>query len=167
MYETVYRRFSRYTAGDEGFAVCPDLLLIDGGVNHAITAQKALRELNVTIPVFGMVKDDHHRTRALVTPDGEEIGIATQQSVFLLIAAIQEETHRYAISYHKKLRSKRLRYSQLDNIEGVGQKRKQDLLNHFKSISGIRAAALYELEQVLPKSAALSVYQYFHKKESD
>ena len=116
------------------------------------------------IPIFGMVKDDRHRTRALVTPRGQEIRIDNQQSVFSLIGNIQEETHRFAITYHRQLRSKRLRYSALDNIAGIGPKRKQELLKQFKSLAGISQATLPELERILPKDAALSVYQYFHKE---
>lgn len=167
MYETVLRRFRRYQAGDDGFHVAPDLILIDGGANHAATAQKALRALDLNFPVFGMVKDDNHRTRALVTPDGKEIAITGQQSVFLLVASIQEETHRFAINYHRKLRSKRLQYSQLDSITGIGPKRKQDLLKQFKTISGIKAASLSELERILPKDAAMAVYQYYHEQRRE
>ena len=116
-------------------------------------------------PVFGMVKDDRHRTRALVTSDGREIRIDNQQAVFALIGNIQEEVHRFAISYHRKLRSKRLRYSELDNILGVGPKRKEILLKTFKSISAIRSATQAELERVLPKDAAQAVYQYFKDSE--
>jgi excinuclease ABC subunit C len=97
-----------------------------------------------------------------VTPDGEEICITVQQSVFSLVGRIQEETHRFAIGYHKKLRQKRLRYSELDKIPGIGEKRKQDLLKTFKSISGIREAQLSELERILPKNAADAVYNHFH-----
>lgn len=161
MHQVITRRFTHYINGDAGFSVKPDLLLIDGGVTHAQTALSALNALGLSIPVFGMVKDDRHRTRALVTPDGMEIRIDSQQSVFSLIGNIQEETHRFAISYHKKLRSKRVRRSVLDNIPGVGPKRKQLLLSRFKSISSIKSAALEELEQVLPADAAQSVYQYF------
>ena len=161
METVITRRFNRYLHGDKGFDAMPDLLLIDGGIVHAQTALRVLRSLDLTIPVFGMVKDDRHRTRALVTPDGEEICITIQQSVFSLIGRIQEETHRFAINYHKKLRQKRLRYSELDKIPGVGEKRKQDLLKTFKSIRGIRDAQLSELERILPKNAADAVYNHF------
>jgi excinuclease ABC subunit C len=113
-----------------------------------------------------MVKDDRHRTRALVTPDGQEIAIDVQQSVFALIGNIQEETHRFAITYHRKLRSKRLKYSELDQIPGIGPKRKQDLLKVFKSLTGIRQATLSDLERVLPRDAAVAVYQHFQNKGS-
>ncbi len=167
MHQVIKRRFSRFKAGDEGFAEAPDLLLIDGGINHANVAVRALEELDLSFPVFGMVKDDRHRTRALVTPQGQEIGIDTNQAVFAFIGNIQEETHRFAITYHRQLRSKRLRYSALDNIPGIGPKRKQELLKKFKSITAIREATLPELEHLLPKDAANAVYLHFREKEAD
>ena len=165
MRQVVTRRFCHYQAGDKGFDKKPDLLLIDGGVTHAQTAVEALEALGLTMPAFGMVKDDRHRTRALVTPEGKEIRIDNQQAVFALIGNIQEETHRFAITYHRQLRSKRLRYSELDGIEGIGPKRKQELLKTFKSLNGIGQASLSELERILPKDAAMAVYQHFREKE--
>ncbi len=167
MRQVLIRRFTHYKAGDPGFAEAPDLLLIDGGIVHANTAVEALRELDLTMPIFGMVKDDRHRTRALVTPEGQEISIVTQQAVFALIGSIQEETHRFAITYHRQQRSKRLRYSELDTIPGIGPKRKQELLKTFKSITALRAASLPELERLLPKDAAYNVYAHFHKEEEN
>lgn len=167
MHQIIKRRFVHFKEKDSGFESAPDLLLIDGGVNHARVAVQALTELELEFPVVGMVKDDRHRTRALVTPDGDEIGIDGNQAVFALIGNIQEETHRFAITFHRQLRSKRLRYSELDGIAGIGPKRKQDLLRQFKSISAIRQATLPELERLLPKDAAGAVYQHFHdEKES-
>ena len=165
MRQVVQRRFVNYREGEKGFDVKPDLLLIDGGITHANTALEVLRQLELNIPVFGMVKDDRHRTRALVTPEGKEIRIDNNQIVFALIGSIQEETHRFAITYHRQLRSKRLRYSELDSIAGIGPKRKQDLLKQFKSIAAISQAELYELERLLPKDAAAAVYDHFHQKE--
>jgi excinuclease ABC subunit C len=151
-------------AGDKGFCDKPDLLLIDGGVTHAATALDALGALGLDMPVFGMVKDDRHRTRALVTADGMQIRIDAQQAVFSLIGTIQEEVHRFAISYHRQKRSKRLRYSELDKIAGIGPKRKELLLKHFRSIAGIRQASIDELQRLLPQDAANAVYQYFQNK---
>jgi excinuclease ABC subunit C len=165
MHQVLSRRLQHYTAGDNGFDQKPDVLLIDGGVVHARTALSVVQSLNLCIPVFGMVKDDRHRTRALVTPSGEEIRIDNQQAVFAFIGSIQEETHRFAISYHRKLRSKRLKYSELDNIPGVGSVRKQTLLRAFKSLKGISNAELFELEMYLPKDVALAVYTHFQKKQ--
>ena len=165
MHQVIKRRFIHYQAQDKGFADKPDLLLIDGGVTHAQTAVAALEELGLQMNVFGMVKDDRHRTRALVTPDGKEIRIDNQQAVFALIGNIQEETHRFAITYHRQLRSKRLRYSELDQIPGIGPKRKQELLKTFKSISAISQASLSELERLLPRDAAMAVYMHYHHEE--
>ena len=167
MHQVVFRRFTHMKAGDKGFEQPPDLILIDGGIVHAQTALDVLRQLDIHIPVFGMVKDDRHRTRSLVTPEGQEISIETQQSVFAFIGTIQEETHRFAITYHRQLRSKRLRYSELDGIVGIGPKRKQDLLKTFKSVSAIKTASLQELLRVLPADAANSVYQHFHPEGSE
>ncbi len=165
MRQVLLRRFGHYLAGDPGFASPPDLLLIDGGVTHAKTALAALETLELRFPVFGMVKDDRHRTRALVTPEGEEIRIDNNQAIFSLIGNIQEETHRFAITYHRQLRSKRLRYSELDEIPGIGAKRKQELLRQFKSLAAIGQASLPELERILPRNAAAAVYQHFREKD--
>ena len=166
MHQVVKRRFAHYQAEDKGFETAPDLLLIDGGVAHANTAVEALAELGLTMPVFGMVKDDRHRTRALVTPEGKEIGIDGNQAVFSFIGTIQEETHRFAITYHRQLRSKRLRYSELDGIPGIGPKRKQELLKTFKSLTAIGQASLPELERLLPRDAAAAVYRHFQEKNA-
>ena len=128
-------------------------------------ALQALQELDLSFPVFGMVKDDRHRTRALVTPEGQEIRIDNNPAIFSLIGRIQEETHRFAVTYHRQLRSRRLRYSELDGIPGIGPKRKQELLKQFQSIAAISRATLPELERLLPKDAAASVYQHFRNKE--
>ena len=165
MEQVLRRRFQRYLQGDKGFAALPDLLLIDGGITHAAVALDVLSKLGIRIPVFGMVKDDRHRTRALVTPEGLEIRIDNNPAVFALVGNIQEETHRFAIGYHKKLRSKRLQYSELDAIDGIGPKRKQLLLKTFKSIRGIRQASVPDLERILPKDAAQAVYQHFNPTE--
>ena len=166
MHQILKRRFTHYKAGDKGFEEKPDLLLIDGGINHAKVAVRALEELELSFPVFGMVKDDRHRTRALVTPEGQEIRIDNNQAIFSLIGNIQEETHRFAITYHRSLRSKRLRYSELDGIPGIGPKRKQELLRQFKSLTAIGQATLPELERLLPKDAAAAVYHHFHEGEN-
>ena len=165
MAQIIRRRFSHYKDNDSGFETAPDLVLIDGGVAHARVAAEALDQLGLQMNVFGMVKDNRHRTRALVTPDGDEIAIDSNQMVFSFIGNIQEETHRFAITFHRQLRSKRLRYSELDGIAGIGPKRKEQLLKQFKSLSGISSASLSELERVLPKDAASAVYHHFHDRE--
>ena len=164
MYQAVYRRFRHYVDGDEKFAPLPDLLLIDGGDTHAATALRACQDLGVSVPIFGMVKDDRHRTRALITPDGREIGISGNQAVFALIGNIQEETHRSAITYQRSLRNESYS-SSLDKIEGVGPKRRSDLIKAFKSVKAIRNASLEQLKLVVPKNTAQAVYDYFHPEE--
>ena len=143
----------------------PDLLLIDGGDKHAQVALGVLQRLGIATMVLGMVKDDRHRTRALLTPEGEQINIDTQQAVFSLIGNIQEETHRFAINYHRQLRSKRLKRSQLDDIPGVGPIRKQELLRHFKSIAAIKSATVSELERYVPANVALEIFRHFHSED--
>ena len=165
MHQVLTRRFRHYQAGDKGFELSPDLLLIDGGIAHAKVARTVLDELGLDFPIFGMVKDDRHRTRALVTVDGREIAIDNNTAIFSLIGSIQEETHRFAITYHRELRSKRLRYSELDAIPGIGPKRKQELLRQFKSLTAIGQATVPELERYLPANAALAVYRHFHPEE--
>ena len=165
MDQVLRRRFQRYLDGDEKFADKPDLLLIDGGVNHANVAVRVLEELGLSIPVFGMVKDDRHRTRALVTPEGREIGIQANQAIFSLVGQIQEETHRFAIEFHRQQQNQRVKGSVLDKIPGVGEKRRAELLRHFKSVKNIKAASLAELEEAVPKNTARAVYQFFREKE--
>ena len=165
MYEAVYRRFRRCIEGDEKFAEVPDLILIDGGDTHAAIAERALNDLGLILPVFGMVKDDRHRTRALVTADGQEIGIVGNQAVYSFIGTIQEEVHRFAIEYHRSLRNESIG-SGLDNIPGVGEKRRNMLLKYFKTIKAIKNADEAALAEVVPKSTAKAIYEYFHQEEN-
>ena len=164
MEQVLTRRFQRYLDGDEKFSDKPDLLLIDGGVNHANVAVRVLESLGLRIPIFGMVKDDRHRTRALVTPEGKEIGIQGNQAIFSLIGQIQEETHRFAIEFHRQQQNQRVRGSVLDQIPGVGEKRRAELLKALKSIKNIKSATLAELEDAVPKNTARAVYDFFHQK---
>ena len=164
MYQAVYRRFKHYVEGDEHFSPLPELLLIDGGDTHAAVAVQAQRDLGLFVPTFGMVKDDRHRTRALISPEGREIGISQNQAVFALIGGIQEETHRFAIEYQRSLRSESYG-STLDKIPGVGEKRRSELIKYFKSVKAIREASLEQLKLVVPRNTAQAVYDYFHSGE--
>lgn len=166
MRQVLCRRFCHYLNGDPGFNETPDLLLIDGGAVHAETVRAALEQMGLRLPVFGMVKDNRHRTRALAAPDGREIGIQGNTAVFSFIGRIQEETHRFAITYNRALRSRRVKGSKLDGIPGIGEKRKALLLRSFKSVAAIRAASPEELRRVLPENAAQAVYEYFHAQET-
>lgn len=161
MRQVLTRRFMNYLENDEKFSARPDLLLIDGGSVHAATAKSVLTELELDIPVFGMVKDDRHRTRALMTTQGQEIGLSGNPAAFNLITSIQDETHRFAIEYNRALRKKTLA-SELDSIKGVGEHRRNALLNHFKTIKAVKAASLEELSSVVPKNTAEAVWRHYH-----
>lgn len=165
MHQVLLRRLTHYVQQDAGFAERPDVLLIDGGIEHARVAEDVLQTLGLSIPTYGMVKDDRHRTRALVTAAGDEIAIGAVPSVFALIGTIQEETHRFAITYQRTLRSRRMKASGLEDIPGIGEKRRQALLKKFRSVKAISQAGQAELEQVLPVSAAQAVYRHFHPQE--
>ena len=166
MREVITRRFTHYLDEDGKFSARPDVLFIDGGAEHASAACTALEALGLSLPVFGMVKDDRHRTRALITPEGHEIGIQANPAAFALVGRIQEETHRFAIEYHRSLRDS-VRGSTLDKIPGVGEKRRNDLLKTFGSVRAIRAASAEELARAVPKNTAQAVYDYFHKTEEE
>ena len=165
MAEVLTRRLQRAADGDEKFLPLPDLFLIDGGETHARTAQLVADRFGVDVPIFGMVKDDRHRTRALVTPEGREIGISGNQAVFSLIGQIQEETHRFAISYHHQRHGKSALRSALDGIPGVGPKRREELKRAFGTIRAIREADVETLAAVVPRNTAEAVYRHFHEKE--
>lgn len=166
MYQAVFRRFKHYADGDERFSPLPDLLLIDGGDTHAAVAVQAQMELGLRVPTFGMVKDDRHRTRALISPEGQEIGISQNQAVFSLIGNIQEETHRFAIEYQRLLRNESYG-SALDKIPGVGSKRRNELIKYFKSVKAVKEASVEQLRLVVPKNTAQAVYDYFHSGEGE
>lgn len=165
MEQVLTRRFQRYLDGDEKFVEHPDLLLIDGGQEHVRVARRVLEGMGLDIPAYGMVKDDRHRTRALVHPDGREIGIQAIPALFALIGQIQEETHRFAIEYHRQLRGGQVKGSVLDKIPGVGEKRRSQLLRHFKSIKAVKSASLEQLMEAVPANTAKAVYEYFREQE--
>ena len=167
MREVLRRRLQRAADGDEKFLPLPDVFLIDGGVTHAQTALGVAEEFGVDAPIFGMVKDDRHRTRALVTPEGREIGIVGNQAVFSLIGQIQEETHRFAITYHHESHGKSALRSALDGIPGVGPKRREELRKKFGTIKAIREAEVEALAAVVPRPAAEAVWRHFHPPEGE
>lgn len=148
-----YGKFSRF----------PDLIMMDGGKGQVNVALRVLDDLGLSIPVCGMVKDDHHRTRGLYYQN-EEIPIDTRSEGFHLITRIQDEAHRFAIEYHRSLRGKQQVHSVLDDIEGIGETRRKALMRRFKSLEVIRDASLEELEQTesMNKMAAEKVYDFFH-----
>ena len=163
MQEVLRRRLQRAADEDEKFLPLPDVFLIDGGETHARAAEEIVRQFGVEVPVFGMVKDDRHRTRALVTPQGREIGIVTQQAVFSLIGQIQEETHRFAITYHHESHGKSVTRSALDGIPGVGEARQKALRKAFGTMKAIREADVESLAAVITRPAAEAVWKHLHE----
>ena len=149
------------------FTKFPDLLLMDGGRGQVNIALSVLEELQIHIPVCGMVKDDNHRTRGLYY-NNVEIPIDTRSEGFKLITRIQDEAHRFAIEYHRSLRSKAQVRSRLDEIPGVGPARRKALMRHFKSMEEIKAASVEELTQVseIPQHVAEEIYRFFRQQKS-
>ncbi len=165
MEEVLTRRFTHESNGEfDSFARLPDLILMDGGRGQVNIALKVLNDLGIRIPVCGMVKDDHHRTRGLYF-NNVEIPIDTSSEGFRLITRIQDEAHRFAIEYHRSLRSKEQVHSILDDISGIGDTRRKALLRKFKSVENIRDASEEELAQTESMNAgsARQVYEFFHK----
>ena len=151
MKETLRRRLKYVVNKDlekNPFGPEPDLILMDGGITQIRAAKEIVREYNLTIPVYGMVKNDKHRTRALMNEEGEEYLIADKPTLFNFVTFLQDEVHKTAIEYHRKLREKEITKSELDTIEGIGEKRKQALLKKFKSVEKIKAATIEELCEV-------------------
>ena len=142
----------------------PDLMLLDGGKGQVSAVKKVLNKYNVEIPLWGMYKDDKHRTQGLISQEKER-ELDRTSNLYRFVASIQEEVHNYAISYHRSLRNKSLTKSELDDIQGIGEKRKKALLNHFKDIEAIKKATFEELLEVegMNKTSSESVYNYFRK----
>lgn len=169
MNEVLTRRFTEYEAhkdSGEGFGRLPDLILLDGGVGQVNAVAPVLEAFGLQVPLFGMVKDDRHRTRA-IAQNGGEIEIRSHRRVFTLIAEIQEEVHRFSVAYHRSRHQKRSLTMSLTEIEGVGDKRARALLQKFKTLTAIKNAsvdALAETEGVSRKTAE-KIYAYYHTEE--
>ena len=149
MKEALTRRLKHYLAQDEeGFSRLPDLILLDGGQGHVNTIAPVISGFGLHIPVFGMVKDQKHRTRAISSAGGE-ISLSANRSAFHLLTQIQDEVHRFAITFHKDKRSKSQTRSELDSINGIGEKTKVLLLRHYKSVKRIREASFDELKELI------------------
>ena len=165
MEEVLTRRFTHESKGEyDSFSILPDLILMDGGRGQVNIARKVLGELGMDIPVCGMVKDDNHRTRGVYF-NNVEIPIDTSGEGFHLVTRIQDEAHRFAIEYHRSLRSKEQVHSVLDDIPGIGETRRKALMRRFRSIENIRDASVEELSQTesMNVQSAEAVYQFFHR----
>ncbi|NLM21144.1 MAG: excinuclease ABC subunit UvrC [Peptococcaceae bacterium] len=157
----VYRRYKRLQSEGASF---PDLILVDGGKGQINAALAALKKLGLNIPVAGMVKNERHETRSLINSAGRELNLKENPHVFHLIQRIQDEVHRFAITFHRQQRIKSMIASELDGIPGIGVKRKRLLLQYFKSLEAIKQAGVEELRKSgLPLKTAQEVYKHFHK----
>lgn len=167
MNEVLTRRFKHYYEDDETstFKQLPDLILLDGGQPQVNAVLPVIRQMKINVPVFGMVKDTKHRTRAIAY-DGGEIEINSHRASFTLVSTIQEEVHRFAIAYHHKKHQKSSFSTSLTNIDGIGEKKAKALLKHFKTISAIKNASAEELQQIqsITKKNAQDIVEYYYKK---
>lgn len=169
MNEVLTRRFSEYEKSKdstEGFGKLPDLILLDGGVGQVHAVEPVLREFGLKIPLFGMVKDNRHRTRA-ISGDGGEIAINSKRQVFTLVSEIQNEVHRFSVAYHHQKHAKRGLSLSLTEIEGVGEKRASALLKYFKTMTAIKNAEVDELSKApgITSAVAQNIYHYYRTKD--
>ena len=171
MAETLTRRFEEYLkaeASEEGFGRLPDLILLDGGKGQVAAVREVMNRMNIDVPLFGLVKDDKHRTRA-VTGDGGEISISSKRALFAFLSKMQDEVHRFAVGYHHTRRKNAVFRSSLTSIDGVGEVRAKALLKHFRTIENISKADLQELIDApkMTRDCAQAVYNYFHVEGAD
>ena len=160
MKEVIYRRYYRLLMEQKEMA---DLIIVDGGLGQIKVAKEVIDSLNLSVHICGLSKDDKHSTAMLLDENGNQVPIDTKSPLFFLLTRMQDEVHRYAISFHRQLRSKSLFSSLLDEVDGIGEARKKKLLNHFKSVKKMKEATLKELEEVIPKNTALKLYEVLHK----
>ena len=161
MKEVIYRRYYRLLMEQKEMA---DLIIVDGGLGQIKVAKEVIDSLNLSVHICGLSKDDKDSTAMLLDEDGNQVPIDTKSPLFFLLTRMQDEVHRYAISFHRQVRSKSLFSSILDEVEGIGEARKKKLLNHFKSVKKMKEASLEELEAVIPKNTAAKLYEVLHKE---
>ena len=161
MKEVIYRRYYRLLMEQKEMA---DLIIVDGGLGQIKVAKEVIDSLNLSVHICGLSKDDKHSTAMLLDEDGNQVPIDTKSPLFFLLTRMQDEVHRYAISFHRQVRSKSLFSSILDEVEGIGEARKKKLLNHFKIVKKMKEASLEELEAVIPKNTAAKLYEVLHKE---
>lgn len=163
--EVMYRRLKRAREGDPGFSRYPDIMFIDGGLGQVHAVKTVMDAFRLTIPVVGLAKDDAHRTRAVVFTDGSEIDLKSEPLLFSYAGNIQEEVHRFAITFHRGTREKKMTHSVLEDIPKIGPKRRKALMEKFRSIEAIRKASYEELMETegMNSQAAESVLEFFHQ----
>ena len=167
--EVIYRRLKRARKGDEGFSTYPDIMFIDGGLGQVRAVKAVVDAFRIAIPVVGLAKDDAHRTRAIVFDDGREIDLRDNRLLFSYCGNIQEEVHRFAITYMSGVKGKKMIRSALEDIPGIGPKRRGELLNRFGSIKAIKNATYEELLEVdgMNSKAAESILEFFANGQAD
>ena len=165
MRETIRRRFAHLTDGGGSFSELPDLILLDGGMTHVAAVKEVLGELGLSIPTFGMVKDEHHKTRTIVT-ESEELSIANDQAVFVFVYKLQEEVHRYTVSRMDSAKRKTLRRSALESIPGIGPAKAKAIHRHFGTVAAMRAATREQFREVpgVTERDAENLVHYFEEK---
>lgn len=163
MREIVYRRYFRLLMEQ---LPMPDMIIVDGGLGQIHAAKEVIKSLHLNITVCGLAKDDKHSTSMLLNDKGEKIEIHPKSPLFFLLTRMQDEVHRYAITFHKNVRNKSMISSLLDDVEGIGEKRKKDLLKHFKSLKKIKGASIEELKEVLPTNVAIELYKVLHAQNT-
>ncbi|WP_416325348.1 excinuclease ABC subunit UvrC [[Eubacterium] hominis] len=164
MKEVVYRRYFRLLKEQARF---PDLLIVDGGYLQIEAAKEILDSLDIPLTLCGLVKDDNHRTSNLMDRNGNIIPVPRDSSLFFLLTQMQDEVHRFAISYHRKMRGKAMTKSVLDEVEGIGEVRKKEIWKHFKSLKRLKEASVEEIAQIIPRKSATSLYNVLHNTDQN
>ena len=162
MKEVVYRRYFRLLKERGRF---PDLLIVDGGYLQIEAAKEIIEALDVPVTLCGLVKNDNHRTANLMNAEGEILPVERDSSLFFLLTQMQDEVHRFAISYHRKLRGKAMTKSILDEVEGIGEVRKKEIWKHFKSLKRLKEADVDEIAQVVPRKVAQNIFNILHSTD--
>ena len=163
MKEVIYRRYYRQLVEGQKMA---DMIIVDGGLGQIKVAKEVIESLHVNVHICGLAKDDKHSTAMLIDGNGQQVEIDPKSQLFFLLTRMQDEVHRYAISFHRQVRSKSLFASLLDEVDGIGETRKRKLLNKFKSVEKMREASMEELAEVVPKNVASDLYVVLHKQDT-
>ena len=163
MKEVIYRRYYRQLVEGQKMA---DMIIVDGGLGQIKVAKEVIESLHVDVHICGLAKDDKHSTAMLIDGNGQQVEIDPKSQLFFLLTRMQDEVHRYAISFHRQVRSKSLFASLLDEVDGIGETRKRKLLNKFKSVKKMREASVEELAEVVPKNVAADLYEVLHRQDT-
>ena len=162
MREVVYRRYYKLFMEN---ATLPDLIVVDGGALQVKVVADIINEMNLPINIIGLKKDKHHKTNSIIDKNLNEINIDPHSNLFLYLANIQEEVHRFAITYHRNIKNKGMLASVLELVPGIGEGRRKALLKEFSSLKKIKEASVEELEKILPRDVAVNLYEYLKKNE--